>query len=93
MQQLTKAPQDYADAKSQPHVQVALRLKKTGVNVKAGDTIPYVICEAEGVANGSSAGFAERAFHPDDIKRGDKGLKIGTRSATFRYFSKVASVV
>ncbi|KAJ2960289.1 hypothetical protein NQZ79_g4309 [Umbelopsis isabellina] len=74
--QLTKAPQDYADAKSQPHVQVALRLKKTGVNVKAGDTIPYVICEAEGVANGSSAGFAERAFHPDDIKRGDKGLKI-----------------
>jgi DNA polymerase alpha subunit A len=58
-------------------------MKKTGVNVKAGDTIPYVICEAEGVANGSSVGFAERAFHPDDIKRGDKGLKIGKLSHSF----------
>lgn len=64
---------------------MALRLKKTGVNVKAGDTIPYVICEAEGVVNGSSAGFAERAYHPNDIKRGDQGLKIGRQSTTFRY--------
>lgn len=74
---MTKAPQDYADAKSQPHVQVALRMKKTGVNVKAGDTIPYVICEVEGVQNGTSAGSAERAFHPDDIKRGSMGLHVG----------------
>jgi DNA polymerase alpha subunit A len=52
-------------------------MKKTGVNVKAGDTIPYVICEVEGVQNGTSAGSAERAFHPDDIKRGSMGLHVG----------------
>ncbi|KAI8579056.1 hypothetical protein K450DRAFT_175568 [Umbelopsis ramanniana AG] len=74
--QLTKSPQDYADAKSQPHVQVARRMKENGLNVKTGDTIPYVICEMEGVASGTSVGFAERAFHPDDVKRGDKGLRI-----------------
>jgi DNA polymerase alpha subunit A len=77
---LTKAPQDYADAKSQPHVQVARRMKESGLNVKTGDTIPYVICEMDGVASGTSAGFAERAFHPDDVKRGDKGLHIGELS-------------
>lgn len=52
-------------------------MKKTGVNVKAGDTIPYVICQVDGVQNGTSTGFAERAFHPDDVKRGNLGLKIG----------------
>ena len=44
--QLTKAPEDYPDKKSQPHVQVALRInEKGGKLVRAGDTVPYVICE------------------------------------------------
>ncbi|KAG6486781.1 hypothetical protein ZIOFF_055361 [Zingiber officinale] len=42
---LTKPPKDYPDAKSQPHVQVALRLKKNGhTGCSAGDTVPYIIC-------------------------------------------------
>ncbi|KAF9212423.1 DNA polymerase alpha catalytic subunit [Podila verticillata] len=32
---LTKAPEDYSDAKSQPHVQVALRMKSKGLGVRA----------------------------------------------------------
>lgn len=41
---LTKNPEDYPDKKSQPHVQVALRMKALGKSVRALDTIPYVIC-------------------------------------------------
>lgn len=44
--QLAKAPEDYSDKKSQPHVQVALRInEKGGKLIRAGDTVPYVICE------------------------------------------------
>lgn len=81
---LTKNPEDYADAKSQPHVQVALRLKKRGISIRAGDTVPYVICTAEGVADGTKTGFAERAYHPDDVKREGSGLQIGRN----RWFSR-----
>ncbi|KAG6329610.1 hypothetical protein ID866_9478, partial [Astraeus odoratus] len=41
---LGKNPEDYPDAKSQPHVQVALRIKAKGGSAKAGDVIPYVFC-------------------------------------------------
>ncbi|KAJ1909617.1 DNA-directed DNA polymerase alpha catalytic subunit pol1 [Tieghemiomyces parasiticus] len=40
---LTKNPEAYNDAKSQPHVQVALRMRRRGQAVGAGDTVPYVI--------------------------------------------------
>ncbi|KAG0300532.1 DNA-directed DNA polymerase alpha catalytic subunit pol1 [Dissophora globulifera] len=72
---LTKAPEDYADAKSQPHVQVALRLKRKGISVRAGDTVPYVICldESSPTAKGS---YAERAYHPDEVMQPDSGLSI-----------------
>lgn len=43
--QLSKNPNDYPDTK-QTHVQVALRLNKEGGRMwKAGDTIPYIICD------------------------------------------------
>lgn len=44
--QLTKRPEDYPDAKVQPHVQVALRRRATGKRdgVMPGETVPYVIC-------------------------------------------------
>lgn len=43
---LTKRPEDYADSKSLPHVQVALRMKQKGLKaLRQGDTVPYVICE------------------------------------------------
>jgi DNA polymerase elongation subunit (family B) len=44
--QLTKNPEEYADKKSLPHVQVALRLNEhSGRKLKQGDTVPYIICE------------------------------------------------
>ncbi|KAJ1655135.1 DNA-directed DNA polymerase alpha catalytic subunit pol1 [Dispira simplex] len=40
---LNKNPGDYNDAKSQPHVQVALRMLRQGQSVGSGDTVPFVI--------------------------------------------------
>jgi hypothetical protein len=37
---LAKDPEEYADAKSQPHVQVALRMRKQGKHVRTGECIP-----------------------------------------------------
>ncbi|KAG2500449.1 hypothetical protein HYH03_002016 [Edaphochlamys debaryana] len=44
--QLTKRPEDYPDAKNQPHVQVALRRRAAGKRdgVLPGETVPYIIC-------------------------------------------------
>eukprot|EP00026_Physarum_polycephalum_P000493 Phypoly_transcript_00494.p1 GENE.Phypoly_transcript_00494~~Phypoly_transcript_00494.p1 ORF type:complete len:1064 (+),score=166.17 Phypoly_transcript_00494:1336-4527(+) len=68
---LTKEPEDYQDAKSQPHVQVALKMRNMGKRVRQGDFIPYVICEGQGSP-------AERAFSPDQIARSDGILKVDT---------------
>ncbi|KAI3876406.1 hypothetical protein MKX03_019247 [Papaver bracteatum] len=75
---LTKPPEAYPDAKNQPHVQVALRLKKAGYSsgCSAGDTVPYIICCEQGTtSSGSSAGIADRARHPDEVK-GDNNTWI-----------------
>lgn len=70
---LTKAPEDYADAKAQPHVQVAMRMKARGQSARAGDTIPYVVCVDD---EDMSKSFALRSYHPDDLKKSDSQLKI-----------------
>ncbi|KAL2906311.1 DNA polymerase alpha catalytic subunit [Bienertia sinuspersici] len=59
---LTKPPEAYPDAKNQPHVQVALRLKQNGYSsgCSAGDTETI---------SGTSSGIAQRARHPDELKR------------------------
>lgn len=79
---LGKNPKDYPDAKSQPHVQVAFRMKeRAGVDARAGDVIPYVFCldskAGEGSGVGGKSGQAERARHPDEIKKAGEELKIG----------------
>ncbi|KAK9284464.1 hypothetical protein L1049_023637 [Liquidambar formosana] len=68
---LTKPPEAYPDGKNQPHVQVALRLKQSGYSTgcSAGDTVPYIICYEQGTSSGSSSGIAQRARHPDELKR------------------------
>ncbi|NP_001346298.1 DNA polymerase alpha catalytic subunit [Zea mays] len=67
---LTKAPEDYPDAKNQPHVQVALRLKQNGYSgCSAGDTVPYIICSQQDSDNAHSVGIAQRARHPEELKR------------------------
>eukprot|EP00041_Stephanoeca_diplocostata_P033068 m.1082251 g.1082251 ORF g.1082251 m.1082251 type:complete len:1545 (-) comp24263_c0_seq2:139-4773(-) len=70
---LTKDPKDYADKKNQPHVQVALRMKAAGKSVKALDTIPYVVC-----LDGTTNGATQRAYHPDDVRKGTMNLEIDT---------------
>ncbi|KAL5033467.1 DNA-directed DNA polymerase alpha catalytic subunit pol1 [Batrachochytrium dendrobatidis] len=67
---LTKNPEEYSDKNSLPHVQVALALKARGGMVRAGDTIPYVICQGE------STHVAQRARHPDDITKQGSTEKI-----------------
>ncbi|KAF5385769.1 hypothetical protein D9615_002206 [Tricholomella constricta] len=72
---LGKAPEDYPDAKSQPHVQVALRMKAKGGSSRAGDVISYVFCLGEGEESAKTA-QADRAKHPDELRRAGSELKI-----------------
>jgi DNA polymerase alpha subunit A len=76
---LGKNPEDYPDAKSQPHVQVALRMKARNVAVRAGDVIPYIFCPDEGGGAGNAA-QAARARHPDELR------KAGTETQTGEYY-------
>lgn len=56
--QLTKRPEDYPDAKSQPHVSVAARRKAAGKRegVSPGETVPYIICVHKQLPASSSDG-------------------------------------
>ncbi|KAF8552703.1 hypothetical protein OG21DRAFT_1511107 [Imleria badia] len=65
---LGKNPEDYPDAKSQPHVQVALRLKAKGGSARVGDVISYIFCVSPGDESAKSA-QADRAKHPDELKK------------------------
>jgi DNA polymerase alpha subunit A len=68
---LTKNPEDYADVKNQPHVQVALAMKAKGIPARVGDTIPFVIVV------GADGPLASRAQHPDELRKPNTTLKIG----------------
>lgn len=57
-------------------MQVALRMKTRGGSARAGDVIPYVFCVKEG-EDSSKTGQAERAKHPDEVRRADGEFKIG----------------
>ncbi|KDR67668.1 hypothetical protein GALMADRAFT_146949 [Galerina marginata CBS 339.88] len=72
---LGKNPEDYPDAKSQPHVQVALRMKQKGGSAKNGDVIPYIFCLEEGEES-SKSGQADRAKHPDEFRKAGATLTI-----------------
>lgn len=93
--QLTKRPEDYPDAKGQPHVSVALRRKTAGKRegVGAGETVPYIICvnkapplattdptaspaPAAAAASGGGKTFAERAYHPEELRESGGLLAI-----------------
>lgn len=70
--QLTKNPNMYANKNMQPHVQVALRYnKKGGKPLRAGDIVPYVICD-DGSVNTTAM---QRAYHIDEFKNSEQ-LKI-----------------
>lgn len=62
--QLTKAPSDYADMSSLPHVQVADRMNvQKNRRFKKGDMIDYIICE-----DGTDNPAPKRGYHIDEIK-------------------------
>lgn len=73
---LGKNPEDYPDAKSQPHVQVALRLKGKGLSARGGDVIPYIFTLGEDGQTSKTA-QADLARHPDEIRKIGSELKIG----------------
>lgn len=71
---INKLPHEYPNAKSQPHLQVAIRMIAAGKPVNTGDHIPYVICNSVAVEGGKSkvggsVGAALRARHPDELRR------------------------
>ncbi|KAI9225803.1 MAG: DNA polymerase family B-domain-containing protein [Piptocephalis tieghemiana] len=72
---LTKAPQEYADARRQPHVLVARRMLERGMSAGVGETIPYIIVrDRQGGpgdrVSGSEVGHvAERAVHPNEYRQ------------------------
>lgn len=51
-------------------------MKQKGATVRAHDVIPYIICLDEHGKGGKTAS-ADRAFHPDDLRRQGSELKIG----------------
>ena len=77
-QMLTKNPEDYPDAKSQPHVQVALRFNQQaassaggGHRFRAGDTVEYIVCD-----DGTSRSAVQRAYSPAELSAGIKPTDI-----------------
>lgn len=58
---LTKMPHEYSDAKTQPHVQVAIKMIQRNEQVQAGQVIQYLVVE------GSSSSVAERALTPKEF--------------------------
>ncbi|KAH6838068.1 DNA-directed DNA polymerase [Perilla frutescens var. hirtella] len=75
---LTKPPEAYPDGRNQPHVEVALRLKRSGyvTGCSAGDTVPYIICCEQGNGSTSSVGIAQRARHPDELRKDNENWII-----------------
>eukprot|EP00794_Sanderia_malayensis_P010093 gene10093-11124_t len=70
---LSKAPEEYPDKKSLPHVTVAQRLISQGKRVAVGDTINYIVCD-----DGSSLAPTQRAYHPDEYLKSST-LKIANQ--------------
>ncbi|KAI0244386.1 DNA-directed DNA polymerase alpha catalytic subunit pol1 [Massospora cicadina] len=69
---INKELSKYADAATQPHVQVALRLQKQqNFTVGKGTTIDYIIC----CTDDPSKPYAQRAFSADEVAK-DPSLKV-----------------
>ncbi|KAL0953645.1 hypothetical protein HGRIS_004849 [Hohenbuehelia grisea] len=72
---LSKNPEEYGEAKGLPHVQVAVRMKAKGGSARSGDVIPYIFCLSEGEES-TKTPQADRARHPNDVRRADSKLRI-----------------
>ena len=72
---LSKNPDDYENVKREPHAQVSLRMKQRNQSVKAGGVTPYIFCLSEDGAASRTA-QADRAYHPDEIRRSNGQPRI-----------------
>jgi len=79
---LSKHPNEYPDAKSQPHVQVAKMMLANNRPVNKGDHIPYIVTSPvlpeqpdQNQASSKALSSSERARHPEEIARSDGKLK------------------
>ena len=52
-------------------------MKSKGGTARAGDVIPYIFCLGSG-GESSKTGQADRARHPDEVRKADKECQIGT---------------
>ncbi|KAL2314433.1 DNA polymerase alpha catalytic subunit [Schizosaccharomyces pombe] len=68
---LGKNPEDYPNGKTMPFVQVALKKKARGENVRVGDVIPFIIAGSD--ADGHPA---DRAYSPQEIMNTNSTLVI-----------------
>lgn len=57
-------------------MQVALRMKSRGGTARGGDVIPYIFCVGE-TGETSKTAQADRAKHPDEVRKVGSELKIG----------------
>jgi DNA polymerase alpha subunit A len=89
---LGKNPEDYPDAKSLPHVQVALRMKTRNLTVRSGDVIPYIFCAGEADVTGNSA-QAERARHPDELRKAGSETQAGLYSPSLGFAYRLIILV
>lgn len=62
-------------------------MKARGGNARAGDVIPYIFCLAEGEETAKTA-QADRAKHPEEIRKPGSGLKIGKFSSYYFILSR-----
>ena len=52
-------------------------MKSKGGTARAGDVVPYIFCLGSG-GESSKTGQADRARHPDEVRKADKDCQIGT---------------
>ncbi|EPX72706.1 DNA polymerase alpha catalytic subunit [Schizosaccharomyces octosporus yFS286] len=68
---LGKNPEDYPNGKTMPFVQVALKKKAKGENVRVGDVIPFIITGSD-----SEGHPADRAYGPQDVMNSNNNLTV-----------------
>ena len=62
-------------------------MKAKGSSARSGDVIPYIFCLGEG-GESSKGAQAERAKHPDEIRRAGSDLHIGEYARVWTYLGR-----
>lgn len=67
-------------------------MKSRGGTARAGDVIPYIFCLGDGDQTSKTA-QADRARHPDEIRKAGSDMKIGEPISIMVYFFQRAERV